>query len=82
MPELLLTNAKGKRRSVKLLSASNSQRPNEIQMRQLEHINRILPPEILSEMATRKLVIPTREIALLLSRLKGVADLTISIGES
>jgi hypothetical protein len=81
MPELFLTNAKGKRRSSNLVSASNSQRPNEIQMRQLEQINKILPPEILSEMATRKLVIPPREIALLLSRLKTAADLKITLGD-
>ena len=81
MPKLFLTNAKGKRFSANLVSASNSQRPNEIQMRQLDQINKILPPEILSEMATRKLAIPPREIALLLSRLKAAADLNITIGD-
>jgi hypothetical protein len=81
MPKLFLTNAKGKRFSANLVSASNSQRPNEIQMRQLDQINRILSPEILSEMSTRRLIIPAHEIALLLSRLKGAADLDISIGD-
>ena len=81
MPKLHLTNAKGKQHSTNLVSASNSQRPNEIQMRQLDQINRILSPEILSEMAARKLAIPPPEIALLLSRLKAAASLTISIGD-
>jgi hypothetical protein len=81
MPKLLLTNAKGKRHSATLVSTSSNQRPNEIQMRQLDQVNRILPPEILSEMAARKLAIPPREIALLLSRLKAAAGLTISIGD-
>jgi len=81
MPKLLLTNTKGKRHSTNLVSTSSNQRPNEIQMRQLDQINKILPPEILSEMATRKLAIPSREIGLLLSRLKAAADLNISIGD-
>jgi hypothetical protein len=81
MPKLLLTNTKGKLRSTNLVPASSSQRPNEVQMRQLDQINKILPPEILSEMATRKLAIPPREIALLLSRLKAAADLNITIGD-
>ena len=81
MPELLLTSTKGKRHSAKLVSASNCQQPNEIQMRQLDQINKILPPEILSEMATRKLAIPPREIALLLSRLKAATDLNFTIGD-
>jgi hypothetical protein len=81
MPKLHLTNAKGKRHSTDLVSASNSQRPNENQMRQLEQINRVLPPDILSEMSARKLTIPSRELALLLSRLKAAADLNISIGD-
>src|SRR5271169_1501436 len=78
MPHLFLSNANGKRFSANLVSASNSQRPNEIQMRQLDQINRILPPEILSEMSARRLVIPAHEIALVLSRLKKAADLDIS----
>jgi hypothetical protein len=81
MPKLLLTNTKGKLQSTNLVPASSSQQPNEIQKRQLDEINRILPPDILSEMATRKLAIPPREIALLLSRLKAAADLKISIGD-
>lgn len=81
MPQLHLTNAKGKRHSTSLVSASNCQRPNEVQMRQLYQINRILPPEILSEMSSRKLVIPSREIGVVLSRLKAAADLNISIGD-
>jgi hypothetical protein len=81
MPKLLLTNTKGKRQSANLVSASSNQQANEIQMRQLEQINRILPPDILSEMSARKLAIPPREFALLLSRLKAAADLDISIGD-
>lgn len=79
MPKLLLTNTKGKQRSARLVSASNSQRPNDIQMRELDQVNRRLPPEILAEMSKRGLTIPPGEIGLLLSRLKGAADLTISI---
>jgi len=81
MPKLLLTNAKGERHSANLVSTSSNQQPNEIQMRQLDQINRILPPDILSEMSGRKLAIPPRELALLLSRLKAAADLDISIGD-
>jgi hypothetical protein len=81
MPKLLLTNAKGKQRSAMLVSASNSQEPNEIQKRELDQINRRLPPEILAAMSARGLTIPPREIELLLSRLKAAADLTISIGD-
>src|SRR5229473_749273 len=81
MPNLVFTSTKGKRHSAKLVSASTCQQPNEIQMRQLDEINRILPPDILSEMSARKLVIPPREIALLLSRLKAAADAQITIGE-
>jgi len=80
MPKLLLTNAKGKQRSAMLVPASNSQRPNEVQMRELDQINRRLPPQILEEMSVRGLTIPPREIGLLLSRLKAAADLDISIG--
>jgi hypothetical protein len=80
MPELLLTNAKGKRHSAKLVSASNNQRPNEIQMRELEQINKRLPPNILAEMSARGLAIPPREFGLLLSHLKA-SDLNISIGD-
>ena len=81
MPKLLLTNAKGKRRSVNLVSASNSQRPNESQMHDLEQVNRRLPPHILEELSARKLAIPAQEIGLLLSRLKTTADLDITIGD-
>ena len=81
MAKLLFTNANGKRQSANLVSASSNQRPNEIQMRQLDQINRILPPNILSEMSARRLAIPPPEIALLLSRLKAAADLDISIGD-
>ena len=80
MPELLLTNPKGKRHSAKLVLTSNNQRPNEIQMRELEQINKRLPPNILEEMLARGLAIPPREFGLLLSHLKA-ADLTISIGD-
>jgi len=81
MPELLLINAKGKRRSVKLVSAPNSQRPNDTQMRDLEQVNRRLPPHILEELLARKLTIPPQELAFLLSRLKAAAGLNISITE-
>lgn len=81
MPELLLINAKGKRRSVNLVSASNSQRPNETQMRDLDQVNRRLPSHILEELSARKLTIPPHELGLLLSRLKAAADLNISIGD-
>ena len=81
MPKLLLINAKGKRLSATLVSASNSQQPNEIQKRELDQINRRLPPHILAEMSARKLTIPPREIELLLSRLKPAADWNISIGD-
>lgn len=80
MPKLFLTNAKGKRSSFELVSASNSQRPNEIQTHELEQINRRLPPNILQEMSARGLAIPPSEIGLLLSRLKA-PDLNISIGD-
>jgi len=78
--QLNITNAKGKRRSFNLVAASNSQRPNEIQTRELEQINRRLPPNILSELSSRGLAIPPSEIGLLLSRLKA-PDLDISIGD-
>jgi hypothetical protein len=81
MPTLLLTNSKGKRHSTLLVPTSSNQQPNEIQMRQLDQINRILPPDILSEMSARKLGVPPREIALLLSRLKAAADLDIRISD-
>jgi hypothetical protein len=81
MPKLLLTNAKGKQRSVNLVSASNSQRPNEIQMHELDQINRRLPSQILGEMSTRGLTVSPPEIGLLLSRLKSTADLKISVGD-
>jgi hypothetical protein len=81
MPKLLLTNKKGKQRSASLVSASNSARPNEIQMRELEQINRRLSPEILTEMSARGLTIPPREFGLLLSHLKAGADWEISIGD-
>jgi hypothetical protein len=81
MPKLFLTNTKGKRSSVNLVPASSSLQPNEIQMRELDQINRRLPPDILAEMSSRGLSVPPREIGLLLSRLKGAADLNISIGD-
>ena len=80
MPELLLTNSKGKRHSAQLVPASNNQRPNEIQMRELDQINRRLPPDILAEMSARGLGIPPREFGLLLSHLKA-PDLNIRIGD-
>jgi len=79
--KLLLTNAKGKQRSVDLVSPANTQRPNESQQRELDQVNRRLPPEILEELSARKLTIPAREIGLLLSRLKADADLKISISD-
>ena len=81
MPKLLLTNAKGKQRSAKLVPASSSQRPNESQMRELDQVNRRLPPQILAEMSARGLTVFPPEIGLLLSRLKAAADLDISIGD-
>jgi hypothetical protein len=81
LPKLVLTNAKGKRRCVNLVSASNSQRPNEIQMREIDQVNRRLPANILEELSARELTIPPREIGLLLSRLKAAADWTISLGD-
>ena len=81
MPKLFLTNSKGKRRSVNLVSLSNSQRPNEIQLRELDQINRRLPPNILAEMSAKGLTIPPRDFGLLLSRLKAADDLDISIGD-
>ena len=80
MPELLLTNPKGKRHSAKLVAASTNQRPNEIQMRELDQINKRLPSQILAEMSARGLAIPPREFGLLLSHLKA-PDLNISIGD-
>ena len=81
MPKLLFTSAKGKQLSADLVSTSNSQRPNEVQMRELDQINRILPPHILSEMSARGLTIPPSELALLHSQLKRVADADIRIGD-
>jgi hypothetical protein len=81
LPKLLLSKPNGKRRSINLVSASNSQRPNEIQERELDQVNRRLPPRILEELSARKLSIPANEIGFLLSRLKGAADLNISIGD-
>ncbi|HWX20183.1 MAG TPA: hypothetical protein VN578_09800 [Candidatus Binatia bacterium] len=81
MSKLLLTTTKGKQHYAELVSASNSARPNESQMHDLDQVNRRLPAEILEEMAKRGLTIPPREIARLLSRLKAADDLTISIGD-
>ena len=81
LPKLLLTQANGKRRLIGLVSASNSQRPNEIQLRELDQVHRRLPPHILEELSARKLSIPPREIGLLLSRLKATGDLIVSIGD-
>jgi hypothetical protein len=81
MPKLLFTDAKGKPRSFNLVSPSNSQRPNESQMRELDQINRRLPPQILEELSARGLTIPPQELGLLLSRLKSAADSIISIGD-
>ena len=81
MPRLVLTHSSGKCRYATLVSTSNSQRPNDIQQRQLEQVNKRLPPEILTEMSTRGLVIPPREIDVLLSHLKSADDLSISIGD-
>jgi hypothetical protein len=80
MLKLTITNTKGKRHSFNLVSASNSQRPNEIQTQELERINRRLPSNILSEMCARGLVIPPREVGPVLSRLKA-PDVEISVGE-
>ena len=80
MPKLLLTSAKGKQHSFNLVTASNSQRPNEIQTRELDQINRRLPSNVLEEMSTKGLSIPPSEIGLLLSQLKK-PDVIISIGE-
>ena len=81
MATLFITNTKGKRRSFNLVSASNGQRPNELQMRELDQINRRLPPKILEEMSARGLTVPPSEVGLLLSRLKPAKDLDISIGD-
>ena len=81
MPKLLFTDKKGKLCSTTLVSTSNSQRPNEIQTRELDHIYRILPPHILSELSARGLTIPPHETALLLSHLKAAADTDIRIGD-
>jgi hypothetical protein len=81
MATLFITNTKGKRRSFNLVSKSNSQRPNELQMRELDQINRRLPPKILEEMSARGLTVPPSEVGLLLSRLKPAKDLDISIGD-
>ncbi len=79
MATLVVINAKGKPHSVNLVSASNTQRPNEAQKRDLDQVNRRLPQQILEELSARKLTIPPHELGLLLSRLKGAADLNISI---
>ena len=81
MSKLLLTTAKGKQHAVKLVPASSSQRPNEVQMRELDQVNRRLSPEILADLSARKLMVAPTEISLLLSRLKSVTDATITIGE-
>ena len=81
MATLFITNTKGKRRSFNLVSTSNSQRPNELQMRELDQINRRLPPKILEEMSARGVTVPPSEVGLLLSRLKPAKDLDISIGD-
>ena len=81
MPKLVLTRADGKRRFAKLVSVSNSQRPNDFQTSQVEQINRRLPPEILAELSTRGLTIPPQEFGLLLSRLKADADTVITISD-
>ncbi len=81
MPKLVLNDAKGKPHSFNLVSASNTQRPNEAQKRDLDQVNRRLPQQILEELSARKLTIPPQELGLLLSRLKAAADLNISIGD-
>jgi hypothetical protein len=80
MLKLNITNTKGKRRSFNLVSASNSQRPNEMQTQELEQINRRLPSHILSELSARGLTIPPRESGLVLSRLK-TTGVDISVSE-
>jgi hypothetical protein len=50
-------------------------------MRDLDQVNRRLPPHILEALSARKLTIPPHELGLLLSRLKATADLNISIGD-
>jgi len=80
MLKLNITTTKGKRRSFNLVSASNSQRPNEMQTQELEQINRRLPSHILSELSARGLTIPPRESGLVLSRLKA-AGVDISVSE-
>ena len=81
MPKLLFTDKKGKLCSATLLSTSNSQRPNEIQTRDLDQIYRILPPHILSELSARGITIPPHETALLLSHLKAAPDADFRIGD-
>ncbi len=81
MPKLLITHPNGKQHSAKLVPTSSSLQPNEIQTRQLDQINRRLPPEILTEMSARGLTIPPSEFGLLLSRLKAAADANISIAD-
>jgi len=81
MPKLFLTNTKGKRHSINLVTVSNRQQPNEVQMRELEQIQRRLPSHILAEMSANGLNVHPRDFGLLLSRLKGAEDSTISIGE-
>jgi len=80
MLKLNITNTKGKRRSFNLVSASNSQRPNEMQAQELEQINRRLPSHILSELSARGLTIPPRESGLVLSSLKA-AGVDVSASE-
>jgi hypothetical protein len=79
MPKLTFTDPHGKRHSALLVTTANAQIPNEIQTRQLEQINRILPPEILETMSARRLAIAPREIGLLLARLSKSADPKISV---
>jgi hypothetical protein len=79
MPRLVLTDVRGKQHSALLVSTASAQRPNEIQMHQLDLINRRLPSEILAAMAERRLALAPREFDLLLARLSKGADLKISI---
>jgi len=81
VPKLIITNANGKQRSISLVSTSSSQRPNEIQTRELDQVIKRLPAHILEALSARKLTIPPREAGPALSHLKAAADFTLSIGE-
>lgn len=81
MPKLVLTHNDVTHHSVALVSSANSQRPNEVQTRQMDQVIRRLPPEILTDMTARGLVLPPRELDLLLARLKSGNDIKFSIAD-